>query len=88
MAQETTRPVTVEQMHAQFLREALETRAAGLRRLADAFDRLAGQVGETVQYSRIAEQAYHELSWGVANLNMERVINEAAGADIARAKGE
>jgi hypothetical protein len=91
MTEQTTAasiPPSVEAMHADFLRDALTQRADGLRRIADAFDRLAKDVDSTASYSRIAAQALHELTWGVANLNVERLINEGAGADVARAKGE
>ena len=82
------RPETLEQFYARSLREALATRAAGLRRIADDFDQLAGQVGKTAQYSQVAYNATHELAWGLANLGMERLIDEAAGADLAKSKGE
>jgi hypothetical protein len=84
----SNRPESVEQLHAQFLREALEERAAKLRRLGDTFDRFAADVDSTATYSRLAENALHELTWGIANLNVGRLINEAASADVARAKGE
>lgn len=88
MSDVTTRPRTLEEFHAKFLREALAARAAGLRQIGDELDRLAEQVDTTASYSRLAENALHAVTWGLANLHLERVINEAASADVARAKGE
>lgn len=89
MSSSTDTPTTtVEQMHARFLREALTQRAADLRRIAAEFDDLAAQVDGAASYPRLADRAIHTLAWGIANLSLERVANEAAGAEVARAKGE
>jgi hypothetical protein len=79
---------TVEQMHAKFLREGLQTRAQRLRDLAATFDGLAAQVDTSTSYTTLAADAVHGLAWTTANLTMERLVTEAASADVAKANGK
>lgn len=85
---------TLENMHAGFLAGAINETAAGLRRLAERVERTAADVplvgtgpGRTT-YAAIASDVVHEVTWGVANLNTERLVREAADADVAHAKSE
>lgn len=84
-----TRPQTVEHMHARFLVDALLKRAERLHNLGVSFRALANRVGDTRNYHDIAEEALSLLTSAIAHdLLLDRVVNEAASADIARAKGE
>ncbi len=83
---------TEEQWHAKFLTEAIEAIAARLHALADDVARKAADVPLVggpgrPNYGKVAADVVQEITWGVANLHMERPTTEAAAADIARAKG-
>lgn len=92
-SQPAKRPETEEQWHAKFLTDSIDSIAVGLRTLAERVERLrvdvpmVGGPGRAT-YAQIAAQVVHEITWGVANLHIERPIGEAAAADVARAKGE
>lgn len=90
----TDRPETVEQFHAKFLTESIDKTVDGLRRLADRVEAEATRVPKVGSgpgrgtYAAIAADVIHDITWGVANLQLERLCTEAAAADTARAKGE
>lgn len=57
--------------------------------MAKEFEKLAEEVSaSTTDYIAVATRAMHVLSLGFANLHMGRVVEEAAAADVAKAKGE
>lgn len=59
---------------------------AVVRRIHDLADRVA-RVPDVIQgkgrNSEVAAQIHHELAWGVANLNADRLIRYGAEADKA-----
>jgi len=84
---------SLEQLHARQLREAAQSAAGQLRRLADEVEREAGKVERVGQpgiatYGAVAEAVLHAVLWGVPNLRVDHLASHAADADIARAKGE
>jgi hypothetical protein len=87
-------PESLEKMHADFLTGAINETAAGLRRLAERVEHgatdvpLVGTGPGRNTYAAIASHVIHEVTWGIANLSMERLARESAAADVARAKGE
>lgn len=83
---------TVEAVHADRLSRALRRQAVRLTELADRFTQLAALVSTAppsrVKYSQIAHRAVHDLMWGMANLNTDTMVYDAAEADVAHAEGK
>jgi hypothetical protein len=67
---------------AQLRRVADQIEAESKRGIADA----AEGSYEWSTYSRVAAQAVHTLTWGVANANLQRLLETASEADAARIK--
>lgn len=86
-----TRPETVEEFSAQFLREAIEKTAERLRKLAEDVEGAAAGIDRVGQpgrpnYATVATDVHRALAWGIANLHTDQIIRHAADADIARAE--
>lgn len=84
--------MTDEQYSAKFLREQVDTVTKRLRALADQIDREAAyQTDDALtgsgQYARVPASLIHTIQWGIANINLTTLIQTAADADIAHAKG-
>jgi hypothetical protein len=79
----------LEKMHAEFLASTIEQTAAKLRALADKVEAEAASVRATsgTTYAANAATVIHEIMWGVANLNLDRLPRESSEADTARATG-
>lgn len=62
--------------------------AAGLRRMADEVDRRAdGFTAESSMLlpnrnSRAASEVVHSVMWGIANLNLDALVDAAGRADL------
>ncbi len=78
-------------IHATQLRRRVATVAASLRRLADTIEREAAHLpdtpGATVSFASVVASIQHEVSWGVANLNLSSLTCDAAEADRTRKEG-
>lgn len=84
---------TLEQFQADRLRQSIVNRAEALRTLADRLDGIANGVDHVGKpgfpsYGSLAVGVVHELTWGVANANVDHVVQAAVDADQARAAGE
>lgn len=65
-------------------RDAVVTVADRLRDMADRVEREGLRIaGPGRSYGKAASSAIHELTWGVANANVERLVSDAADADEA-----
>lgn len=94
MTEQTARPqLTNEQYGAKFLREGVAQRVQRLRNLADRVEREAEQHIQLAEqgrgtYGRVASSFLHEITWGLANLNLGVLASTATDADIAHAEHE
>lgn len=92
-SQPAKRPETLEEFHAKWLGDALADLAARLRDGAERVERCADQIQRvgtpgTANYGTVAADALSEIQAMLGNLMTERMVREAAAADVARAKGE
>lgn len=83
---------TEEQMYAQFLGQTITGIAAKLRRMADSVEHQGQQVARVggpgrPGYASLAAEVQHDLLWGFVNLHLDRLVQEAGDADIARKTG-
>lgn len=82
----------LEKMSAQVLAESILEVASSLRDMADRVESSANLSVEGPQsgngYADICSGVIHVLTWGIANLNLSRLVREASQADVARSKGE
>jgi len=80
-----------EQYGAKFMREGVARRVRRLRDLADRIERdgengiVRAEAGKGT-YGTVASNLLHEVTWGVANLNIETLLATATDADIAHAR--
>lgn len=87
---EQTAP-SAEQWQADQMRRAVARIVADLRRLGDEVEREANAIGRVGElefntYGYAASQIIHAVTWGMANLSLERIAQCAADADAARAR--
>lgn len=85
--------MTLEQVHADQLRQGGAKVAAELRRLAAEVERetaKADRIGQpgVATYGRVAEAIQHAVLWGIPNLHLPELASYAADADVARARDE
>lgn len=74
-----------EEYAAEYLESSVRSVVSSLRALADRIERDVRLPSSPDQmYGQAAEDVVHEINWGVANLNLERVVRAAVRADIAR----
>lgn len=66
---------TFERFAKDHTRELIEKTATRLRAMADEVDRLAAGVDKDAVYA--AANVVHTVHWGVANLNLDVLINSA-----------
>lgn len=86
MSDQTKR--TVASMEADYYCRRLAAVADGLRKLADHVEHegtprpTVGTTG-TPRFSQAAYSAFHAITWGLANLNAESLIDAAGRADAS-----
>lgn len=85
---------TQEQWNTEFLIRDIGRIAQDLRDLADRIEHYKNHVPKIgtgpgwTSYGQIAYDVVHDVTWGFANVHVDRVIRHATDADVARAKGE
>lgn len=70
--------------HAEHYNRLLASVVAGLRRVADDVERQGAKTANRVdapEHGWAAHNVIHEITWGVANLNLSALILAAAEAD-------
>lgn len=91
MGDDTAR--TAETLSAEHLRKGVASR---VRRLRDLVDRIEYDAERAIKeaeqgrgtYGQVVGNIDHDISWGIANLQMSTLMSTATDADIAHAKGE
>lgn len=79
-------PANAKKLYGDQLANRLTASAARYREIADAFDRLAGDVRQigtlgTSDAAAIASRAVKEAMWLAANANLDSVVTAAADYD-------
>lgn len=75
-------------MHADELRNRLNTIAGKLKRLTETVESAASTLdrGHT-SYAAKAADVQYELLWGLANMDLPGLVTPASAADVARKTG-
>lgn len=78
---------TVESWERKFLEEKIDSAAAGLERIAEDIRRKKNSIDRPyfASYVNLVSEIIHEVTWGVANLNLEVMLRGATAADLDRA---
>lgn len=82
---------TAEMLGAKLLREGVASRVRRLRDLVDRIERDAERAIQQAEqgrgtYGRVVGEIDHEITWGIANLQMSTLASTATDADIAHAE--
>lgn len=83
----------VEKSYANVIARQLGTIAGRLRDLADSAEREARDLTKVpgpgrATYASVVSRVQHEILWGLANLNLSSLTDNAQQADEYRIKGE
>lgn len=87
-----TRKTDMEEIERGHMERSLAGVVGQIRRVADQIEAEARRgildaaegSYEWSTYTRVASQAVHTLTWGIANANLQRLLETAAEADAAR----
>lgn len=88
---DTKRIKTLEEYSADDLRRHARMAVKDLRGLADSTERWIERIPDVgspgiPSYSYLASVIVKEIMWGLANLSIQRLGEDAASADVARAQ--